>query len=257
MSAFQAGRRSILLLLAGVAALTLPGCGVLGDSLPTYRYRLTVEVETPEGLKTGSSVIEVRSGVGGKAAGPMAVYTTEVRGEAVTVDLGRRGLMFALLRSGDNVDWAGQAMMRGIVPDPSPEQRQAMKDPWRDAIKARYAKLLTMRGIYDLPREVDILGLRDNYPMLVRFRDIADPGTVEQVDPDDLARSFGEGVKLKRITVQLTDDPVTTGIVKRLGWLDTVGRLRATLRTDVPKYLSQALPIDLVSPSDFSTELYK
>ncbi|MGB7418161.1 MAG: hypothetical protein WA918_03180, partial [Erythrobacter sp.] len=33
------------------------------------------------------------------------------------------------------------------------------------------------------------------------------------------AATFGEGTSLKRITVKLTDDPVTTGIDERLGWL--------------------------------------
>ena len=55
--------------------------------------------------------------------------------------------------------------------------------------------------------------------MLVTFADRDDPTSVARVDPDDLAASFGEGVKLRRITVQLTDDPVTSGIEERLGWL--------------------------------------
>ena len=55
--------------------------------------------------------------------------------------------------------------------------------------------------------------------MLVTFGDLNDPTSVERVDPDDLAATFGEGVSLKRITVQITDDPVTTGIEKRLVWL--------------------------------------
>jgi hypothetical protein len=55
--------------------------------------------------------------------------------------------------------------------------------------------------------------------MLVRFRDVRDPKTVEKVDPDDLAASFGPGVVLRRITVQLTDDPVTTGLADTLPWV--------------------------------------
>lgn len=55
--------------------------------------------------------------------------------------------------------------------------------------------------------------------MMVTFGDEADPTSVAEVDPDDLAATFGEGVKVKRITVELTDDPVTTGIEERLGWL--------------------------------------
>ena len=55
-------------------------------------------------------------------------------------------------------------------------------------------------------------------PYFVRFRNIADPKSVEQVDPDDLAKSFGPGVKLKSLTVQMTDEPVTSGIEKRFLW---------------------------------------
>jgi hypothetical protein len=55
--------------------------------------------------------------------------------------------------------------------------------------------------------------------MLVTFGDIKDPKSVKRVDPDDLSASFGAGVKLKAITVEITDDAVTTGIGGRLGWL--------------------------------------
>ena len=60
----------------------------------------------------------------------------------------------------------------------------------------------------------------EHYPMLVTFEDLDDPTSVNKINPDDLAASFGEGVELKRITVQLTDDPVTTGIDERLEWLE-------------------------------------
>lgn len=55
--------------------------------------------------------------------------------------------------------------------------------------------------------------------MLVTFGDLADPTSVRLVDANNLAANFGEGVSLKRITVQMTDDPVTTGIEGRLQWL--------------------------------------
>ena len=60
--------------------------------------------------------------------------------------------------------------------------------------------------------------------MLVTFGDLDDPTSVSRVDPDDLAASFGEEVTLRRITVQMTDDRVTTGIEKRLPWLDQFRR---------------------------------
>lgn len=72
-----------------------------------------------------------------------------------------------------------------------------------------------------MPREVDGIGgeMVDNYPYLVTFKDIADPTSVVRVDPDDLAASFGAGYRLKAITVQVTDEPVTVGIAERLAWL--------------------------------------
>jgi hypothetical protein len=60
---------------------------------------------------------------------------------------------------------------------------------------------------------------RSAYPMLVTFGDLDDPTSVEEVDPDDLAATFGGDVSLKRITVRITDGPVTGGIEERLAWL--------------------------------------
>ena len=62
-----------------------------------------------------------------------------------------------------------------------------------------------------------------DYPELVRFRDIRDPKTVELVDPNDLAKSFGAGVKLRRIMLTVVDGPVTVGIEQRLPWLVRYG----------------------------------
>jgi hypothetical protein len=56
----------------------------------------------------------------------------------------------------------------------------------------------------------------DNYPQLVHFRDVRDPKSVAAVDPAHLDAAFGPGVRLKRITVQVTGDPVTRGIEGRL-----------------------------------------
>jgi hypothetical protein len=46
-----------------------------------------------------------------------------------------------------------------------------------------------------------------------------DPATAERVNPFDLAASFGSGIKLQRATIEMTIDPVTTGIEQKLPWL--------------------------------------
>ena len=217
-------RRTALALLFSGLALTLSSCGLLGDELPTYRYRLTVEVDTPEGLKSGSSVIEVRTEVADKPIIPDAnTLDIRVTGEAVTIDIGKRGLLFALLRSDDAVGWAG-GVMELVTPHPPYVAGENAYRGWHRA-------MLANKGLHELPRNStstlqpwqhpEPVATPRDFPMLVRFSNIADPTTVLGVDPDNLAAAFGQGVKLRRMTVELTDDPVTYGIGEKLGWLNT------------------------------------
>ncbi|WP_432200634.1 hypothetical protein ACRAQ7_13955 [Erythrobacter sp. W53] len=200
----------IVLGLLGVLALS--GCIPLTDPTPTYRYRLTVEIDTPEGLKTGSSVIEVDTRVAGKRSIPSPGRRSQkVRGEAVAIEMPDGKVLFALLRSDDFVDWAGTVLyMLG------PKFRG------EDAVAQTVKAIVSDRREKTLPRYFPRAGRNprmSGYPMLVTFEDLSDPTTVTRVDPDDLAATFGEGVSISRITVQVTDDPVTTGIEERLGWL--------------------------------------
>ena len=55
-------RRGAMGLLALGTGLLVSGCALIsGES--TYRFRMTVEVQTPQGLKSGSSVMEVSARV--------------------------------------------------------------------------------------------------------------------------------------------------------------------------------------------------
>ncbi|MDJ0978567.1 MAG: hypothetical protein QNI87_08520, partial [Erythrobacter sp.] len=189
----------------------LSGCTGADDPTPDYRYRLRVEVETPEGLKTGSSVIAVEQRLGRSGSSPLnRAIRYRVRGEAVAVDLPGGQTLFALLRSENDVQWSARVMQM-LAPDIDGEE-------WEDV----FDNVLLLEGPVEVPRRWTEDGLmkgQSAYPMLVTFGDEADPTSVERVDPDDLSASFGEGVELQRITVELTDEPVTTGIEERLGWL--------------------------------------
>lgn len=102
----------LLGLATPIVLLATSACGEAASKrYPDYRYLLTVEVDTPEGIKTGSSVIEVSTRKAGEyeIPTPKQVFT-RIKGEAVAVDLGKRGTMFALLRSEYNVDWAAGAL---------------------------------------------------------------------------------------------------------------------------------------------------
>lgn len=193
---------------SALAALCISACAPTEDKAPDYRYRLTVEVETPQGLRSGSSVIEIEQSIGRTTMSGFGEQVfVRIRGEAVAVDLPDGHTLFTLLRSGSDVEWAAR-----VIPLLSPTAND--DNPLDD--------LLLLEGKKQLPRTWSAPGPFNNrsaYPMMVTFGDLADPTSVVEVDADDLAASFGDGVKLKHITVQLTDDPVTTGIGKRLGWL--------------------------------------
>jgi hypothetical protein len=219
-----------------LAALILTSCAAAEDApedkAPDYRYRLTVEVETPEGLRTGSSVIEIQQSIGRTTMDGFGEQVfLRIRGEAVAVDLPDGRTLYALLRSGGDVEWAAR-----VIPFLSPDADD--ENPLDD--------LLLFEGKKELPRTwppVGFLGERPAYPMLVTFGDESNPTSVAEVDPDDLATTFGKGVKLKRITAELTDDPVTTGIEKHLRWLSDYPkpRLDPDYRGSTDPNLSQSL----------------
>lgn len=191
--------------------MSLAACGLIPE---TYRYRMTVEVNTPNGVRSGSSVIEESTQENPGFPGPEAGgITGKTRGEAVAVDLGGKTL-FALLRSVNNGKPVGPWAL--VADDPRVEN----EPDWRKRTKI----LKQAKGKADMQPE--------NYPMLVTFRDIGNPVTVEQVDPANLAATFGPGYSLRRITVEITDEPVTYRIREILPWLKDVSGPR--LHPDPP-----------------------
>lgn len=181
--------------LAGLALAALP-IGCAGPFRHRYRFRLAVEVDTPLGLRRGSGVIAV-----------WATYNMPgsserlwgVEGEAVAVDLPGGQVLFALLKTNAiHNDMAGLSMT-------------ALDPAFKNDVVESAQRIGRGTGIVS-----PVAVAPKDYPMLVRFRDLSDPKSVEQVQPDALEKAFGSGVRLRRITVQVTDDPVTTGIKKRL-----------------------------------------
>lgn len=207
-------RRGMMCLVAGGLAALVGGCGMMGH---TYRYKLTVEVETPQGLRTGYAVREMTYSKQAVRLPDMAGVVATQRGEAVVVDLPGGQTLFALLSMN------GYETLQAAFGDDAPATLDAAEADGR---------------VVELKPKPGSIPEQSGYPMLVRFRDLADPKSVEQVDPADLARSFGPGYRLASLTVQVTEEPVTRGIEKRLAWL---GRLDQ-YRTDPANPFTNTLP---------------
>ena len=210
------------------------------------RYRMTVEVMTPQGLRSGQSVIESRIEHGVSFGSDAPGISYKLRGEAVTVDLGDGRALFALLRGTEGSDGAAyyanllqQAFRHGARTAPMP-RANLLKGP--NAPLRKWARWHDLQ--LDLPPE--------DYPLLVTFRDTADPASVERVDPADLAATFGQGFALRRVIVEITSRPVTSGIEQRLVWLP---RLKGN---QFPKKKPEAMgPPYGLQGLNFSTEAHK
>jgi hypothetical protein len=218
-------------LLAAAAALALSGCA---EMFPyRYRFELTVEVDTPQGLRKGSSVYEVLANNKTALLPEEASRDWGVRGEAVAVDLPNGRTLFALLKTNaKHGDMAGLSMT-------------ALDPAFQNDIVESAARIASGKGV---KRQAAVAP--EDYPMLVTFRDLADPTSVQAVPPTGFASVFGPGYALRRITVQITDDDIATGIQGRLSWLPGL------LGNQLPKKSSTAAgpPLSLQG-LHFSTEV--
>ena len=69
--------------------------------------------------------------------------------------------------------------------------------------------------------DTDFGGSRD-LPRIAAFRNEADPTSVYEVDPDNLARTHGPGARFDGLFIEIVDPqtPLTNQIQQRLRWLD-------------------------------------
>lgn len=191
-------RRVFGLVLLGLAALSLGGCG----NNQSWNQKLTVTVDTPAGEVSGSAVTAISwsknffsGGWGG------ASWHSAVKGEAVVVDLGSGKLLFALLSHSDSNDYIANLATRLVM--------DTTDRAWS---KAAFAGVRNLGEPTPVPPKL--------YPLLVTFADINDPKTVTKVDPANLAASFGPGYVLKAIMLEVTAERVREGVLeKSLVWL--------------------------------------
>jgi hypothetical protein len=198
--------RSLLGLVTAAAVLVgLVGCG----RTESYRYKLTLAVNTPEGIKRGSSVVEVTfRGVSIPARGTMH----DLRGEALYLDLGpgARPLIVLLTRR-------LQPYLR--------EERPWTPDggPGIERMSRLYGVPLSANGMDTVAAIARARGprpiTRAELPDLVTFENVTDPKSVLSVNPNDLSAALGSAVSWNEITLESTDEPITTGLDKKLPWL--------------------------------------
>jgi hypothetical protein len=183
-------RRSLIAFvgLVGIAAL-LSGCG---ESTYKWNQKLTITVQTPQGEKSGSAVVGIKAR---HTSGPFSEY--KLNGEAAVVDLGNGKYLFATLGQLDR----SIAALTFQVEETPPEGNE--EDVWG-----------VISGMQGRKKELP----SGFYPLLVTFSNLKYPKSVKRVA--NVSEAFGSGYSLKSMTLEITDEPVTKGVVEKvLPWI--------------------------------------
>lgn len=208
------GCLTALVVVAGIIGF---GWLAYRSSFPTYtyRYRMIVNVETPDGLRSASSVIQVSWRKQPQLLVPVPPYHPSAEGEAVFVDLGNGRNLIALLAGGVNgadVDYVIHA----------PQHASGL-----DFSEASKPRLPYLTGRWTLPE--------GKLPTFVTFTDLNDPLSARVMPPDQFESVFGPGIRLRDVTIEMTKDDVTRGIEGKLPVM--MGKLREldkTLQVEYP-----------------------
>ncbi len=218
-SHFRAMGRLTGSMAQGVAAmlliLSVAACdGPLWKREHSFRYRMIVEVETPAGLRVGSSVSEVTIVESPIWAIFSRASSTRFRGEAAAVDLPNGRTLFTLLdRPSDYAAWLPGLLFRDQLERADPI---ANPDREEDDLAKRVRFLNEHKPSAVVPEDL--------LPAMIYFTDVRDPTTVRIADPNGLGADFGVGVRLRRVTVEITDAPLSDSITARLPWFGSLGR---------------------------------
>jgi hypothetical protein len=189
-------------------------------SCPDHRYRLTIEIDTPEGVKSGSSVIAVYASDVKWGLPEAKGFRSRITGEAVFVDLGSGRNVIALLAHGkgaerNKMDFLAQAAFA----------RAGLKVEWSEAKNLKGSAVLTGELV----------------PTMVRFSNLDDPSTAkvvyatesyevrdgqgryigknDRVAIDEFEAAFGLGYRFKRAWIEITRSKITKGIEKTVPWI--------------------------------------
>jgi hypothetical protein len=208
-----------------IGPLALLAALVIGDQIrinrPGHKYRLTVEVDTPEGVKSASGVMAVHPDRSYSRGGK-----TLTKGDAVFVDLGGGKNLVALMAHIDNtldLDGTNYVALRAYT------VAQGKRVSFNEM--SRTSGVVPVKGAL--------------IPVLVSFGDPANPGSARMLAPEDAEAALGKGFRLHGITAEVVPnglwpldfggplgEPVTRGIATKLPWLKGAENPAATaLRT--------------------------
>lgn len=198
-------RRALRFASLLLPSLMLSACGGPDAS---YRYKLTVTVDTPDGAKIGSNVVQIDYY---NVSFPMSGESHHVYGQALYLDTGAKPLVVLLSRakfSGGN-HWMEDDPVAVVA-------RLCLgKEDGVSSFIESAKQFGSCQGVYPLEF--------DDMPDMVTFDDPKDPNTGRPVNPRNPAEALGPGVSLRSVTIQITNESITKEVDEQLPWVRNWG----------------------------------
>lgn len=196
---------ALILVAAAIYAVSLSACG---ERFGTYHFRLAIEVGTPEGVRSGSSVMAVTysrgprwaQGIGGGNA------YARLRGEAVFVDLGNGRSVVALLAHGpdgydvNSIEWLPVMAITG-----APLGWDSI-----DALAKLRAYGKYLEGFVELQTPLR--------PTLIAFLDVTDPTKAYSLESSEFFYRFGQGYAFRRATLEIVPSGIWPFNILPIPW---------------------------------------
>lgn len=208
------------------------GCWQLVNPTSTHRIRLGIEIDTPDGVRSGSSVIDVRFSNLNIGPPEMRHMHISVSGEAVFVDLGNGKNVIAILGFGPKGDGEGIGRLVAVASGASTKSDGTSTPAITVTLPANLIPtLITFTDIND-PTTAQVV-------YATEMREFRDSRGWLQSEPrvaiDRFTELFGPGVRLNRASVEivpmgfwpfsalgwpssLAGEPITRGIENKLLW---------------------------------------
>ncbi len=171
----------------------------------SYRFRIVIEVDTPQGVKSGSSVLQVTT-VQYPRWLTLGANSTEtwVRGEAVFVDLNNGRAVMGLLAFGQEgasthvADVPVQAFLQ------TSSRGRGYQPEWTRSI-SRVSENAILTGA--------------QCPLLLVCVKFEDPRSCQIADASELASALGEGFAFRRSWIEVTQLPITRRLKGSVPWV--------------------------------------
>ncbi len=199
-------------LVAIVLVLGLGLYGFVAYNFPeaSHRYRLTVEIEADGKVHTGSGVVQVQWF---ELIMSQRTENSRVEGRAPLVDLGKHGVVVAALKNN----------IRSVKFKPVPRDAEYLaleafygRPTWAtkkvSQQRKAYAAIGGETGRRSLPEA--------SYPPFIWLPNPGDRGSAEPMMARDFPRKIDPTVKIRSVTVEMTNDPFDNNLFEKLPWLE-------------------------------------